>query len=209
MSLNHATPDDEDFAFELSDQKNARDNIESNRHFFRKGYRKKSPYFQARAPVLHAYAAQIRAAGVPAAEDWRGLNSRFALYLEAFPTRSRKFETPRLKPSRGDLEREVFVCALNSIVHDVVMRLLQPRRILLAGKKSWDAWPDPGLSSYGQDVGSRVRSTGKHICPVHRNDAPSEVYGTMVRVVRTNFLRIVCGPNSNNELLRLGRDVLA
>lgn len=204
VSLNHAVPTARDLTRELKDQQNELDCFEAHRQYFRKAYGY-SRFFQPRGKVLHAYATAIGAVDVPPADDWAAINDRFALYLEVFPTRSVKFGAA---PSCADLNERVFVCALNSIAHDVVLRLLQPRRILLAGKATWNAWPDSGLSARGHDVGSSVRKSSVSKCPVYRNDSPSSIYGTTVRIVRTNFLRTVSGPNSTDELERLGRDVL-
>jgi hypothetical protein len=206
VSLNHAILEEETFAVELRDQQTREECFSAHRDYFSRHYGYKK-FFGPRGRVLHAYATQTGRRPVPTLEDWRALNRNFALYIEAFPTRSRKFQLPPRAPSSATLDLEVFVCALNAIAHDVVRRLLRPRRVLLAGRATWAAWRDPGLVGQGTSVVLREGTKGK--CPVFRQQAASSIYGAEVVVVRTNFLRSVYGPNSNEELTRLGSEVLA
>src|SRR5262249_55429644 len=90
VSLNHAIPSGDMFDVELRDQQNEEDCFLAHRDYFSREYVYKK-FFGARARVLHAYATQIGRSDVPALEDWPALNRRFALYIEAFPTRSRRF----------------------------------------------------------------------------------------------------------------------
>jgi hypothetical protein len=205
FSLNHAILEEDTFALELGDQQSQDDSFSAHRDYFARDYVYKR-FFGSRARVLHAYATKAERP-VPSLEDWRAVNRHFALYFEAFPTRSPKFQRPPRAPAHSVLEREVFVCALNAIAHHVVLRLLRPRRILLAGRQTWDAWMDPGLASHGTSVALRKGTKPK--CPIFRQEGTSSIYAAQVVVVRTNFLRTVCGPNSDDELTRLGRDVLA
>lgn len=204
MSLNHAVakPDYKPFAQELAEQQNSKSAFVAHSEYFQRDYAY-AKFFESRGDVLYAYAQQRGAKSLPQPADWHTLNQRFAFYIEAFPTRSHTFA----KPTTRDFGKEVFVCAINSIVHDIVLRLLRPSRVLLAGQATWDAWPDQGLATHGQDVRTLVRKDGT--CKVFRFSGQSSVHGGQTTIVRTNFLRIVRGPNSNEELERLGRDVLA
>lgn len=205
IPLNHAILEEDSFALELSDQQIRGESFAAHRDYFERPYAYKK-FFGPRARVLHAYATQAGRRPVPAFEEWRAVNRSFALYLEAFPTRSRKFQQPRAQDP-AVLEREVFVCAANAIVHKAVLRLLRPRRVLLAGRATWDAWPDAGLAGHGSRV--VLRDGGKAKCPVFRREGTSATYSAQVVIVRTNFLRTIHGPNSDEELTKLGRDVLA
>lgn len=207
MSLNHAIlpATSAPFARELAEQQNHPDAFEAHSRYFSRPYAYRR-FFKPRGEVLHAYAMKVGAGALPTASDWPALNRRFSFYIEAFPTRSGKFAEPPSSPGRALLDREVFVCAINSIVHDIVLRLLRPSRVLLAGKATWGAWPELGLAEFGKNVGALVRSDGR--CPVFRSSAPRAIHGETTTIVRTNFLRTVYGPNSTLELQRLGRDVL-
>jgi len=135
LTLNHATLDGPGFAAELSDQQTANDCFSAHRDYFTRWYAYKK-FFGARARVLDGYATRAGRHPVPPSEDWRGLNHRFTLYVEAFPTRSRRFQRPPQTLAPGAFDREVFVCALNTIAHDIVLQLLRPRRVLLAGRQT-------------------------------------------------------------------------
>jgi hypothetical protein len=208
MSLNHAVlpPTSKPFAEELAEQQNDADAFTAHSSYFSKPYAY-AKFFQPRGEVLHAYANNIGVQPVESRKSWRALNRQFSFYIEAFPTRSVRFARPPLAPARTELESTVFVCAINSVVHDIVLRLLRPTRVLLAGQTSWEMWPDSGADARGEDVGLLVRSNGK--CRVFRNRAISAIHGGSMTVVRSNFLRTVYGPNSTAELRLLGHDVLA
>ncbi len=208
MSLNHAVlpSTNTSFAQELMDQQGAAAALAAHAEYFTRPYAY-AKFFRPRAHVLHAYASAIGVRQLPPVANWTAINRRCSLYIEAFPTRSPKFALPPLGPAPAALQSSVFVCALNAIVHDIVLRLLRPRCVLLAGKASWHAWPEPG-STVGADTGHLVRVAGKHKCGVYRDQVTSAVHGGAVTVVRSNFLCTVYGPNSNDELQRLGRDVL-
>lgn len=209
MSLNHAVlpPTNTSFADELLDQQGAASTVAAHAEYFTRPYAY-AKFFRPRARVLHAYASAIGVPRLPTVAQWETINQRCSLYIEAFPTRSPKFALPPLKPAPTTLRTNVFVCALNAIVHDIVLQLLRPRCVLLAGKASWHAWPDAG-STDGADVGHLVREASTYKCGVYRDQVTSTVHGGAVTMVRSNFLCTVYGPNSNDELQRLGRDVLA
>lgn len=208
MSLNHAIlrPTSAPCAQELAEQQCEADAFTAHSSYFLRPYAY-ARFFRPRGEVLSAYANKIGVPAVASPTNWPTLNQRLSFYIETFPTRSVRFAPPPLKPTHAMLNSNVFVCAINSMVHDIVLRLLRPTRILLAGRASWQAWPDPGVAAYGQDVGVRVRGNGK--CPVFHYRAASAVHGELTTIVRTNFLRTVSGPNSTVELRLLGSDVLA
>jgi len=165
ISLNHAVLKDDTFCVELRDQQSEIECLSAHREYFARDYAYKR-FFVPRALVLHAYASRAGRANVPALEDWRALNRSFGFYIEAFPTRSRKFKTAQPSAAPAVLAREVFVCGLNAIVHDVVLHLLRPQRVLLAGRSTWDVWPDPELTSHGTKV--TLRAATAFPCPVFR-----------------------------------------
>ncbi len=91
--------------------------------------------------------------------------------------------------------------ALNRLAHEVVLGLLRPRVVLLAGKATWSLLP----SRKPVDVSRRLRSQQDHRCPgtldhieLNQGAGPSAVLGC-------NFLKTVYGPNANDELKALGR----
>lgn len=208
ISLNHAvlSPNSASFAEELQEQQNTLDAFAAHRLYFSKGYAY-SKFFRPRGEVLRAYATAVGILSVGAPADWRELNRTLSIYIEAYPTRSPKFVLPPLAPSRAVVETSVFVCAINAVVHDIVIRLLRPRRVLLAGRASWQLWPDSSTSDLGVDVSHLVRPGGA--CAVFRNFALGSIRGESTTVVRCNFLRTVYGPNSSDELRALGEQVLA
>lgn len=138
MSLNHAVlpSTNTSFAQELMDQQGAAAALAAHAEYFTRPYAY-AKFFRPRAHVLHAYASAIGVRQLPPVANWTAINRRCSLYIEAFPTRSPKFALPPLGPAPAALQSSVFVCALNAIVHDIVLRLLRPRCVLLAGKASW------------------------------------------------------------------------
>lgn len=163
-------------------------------------------FFGPRATVLRAYEKRLGDTSLTATSDWSSVNHHWSFYIESLPTWSKKFGVLPSTVELSELRSKVFVCALNSVVHDVVLKLLRPRAILLAGQATWRAWPDRALAELGTNLSSFVRSKGKN-CQVYRL-VTQDTFGNLTTVVRTNFLRTVYGPNSNEELARLG-DVLA
>lgn len=208
MSLNHAVLPKKNtmFAVELLEQQDAASTFIAHRQYFLRSYAY-ARFFRPRGLVLHAFARAQDCRNIPPESNWRELNLRYAFYIELYPTRSKKFRPPTHSLMYHDLGQTSFVMALNMMVHDVVLRVLRPRTVLLAGKKTWDAWPDPELSQPRANVGQRVRRKGRP-CPVYVTSKPSALSAQGVLVARANFLRTVYGPNSNIELRRLGKDVL-
>jgi hypothetical protein len=208
MSLNHAagSPESQSFQNELADQQSASSAVAAHSEYFLRPYAYER-FFSARARVLSGYVEALQRHQASKVPHWREINGEWSLYIEAFPTWSRKFRPPATGVCARDLQSSVFVCALNSLVHKVVLNLLQPRAVLLAGRATWGVWPDPALSSEGHDVSATVRPVGRS-CRVYVFCGASSL-GHLTRVVRSNFLRTVFGPNSNDELDRLGRHVLA
>lgn len=207
MSLNHASLPGVSTAFEreLSEQQEAGTAFSAHREYFSREYAY-ARFFLARAKVLQAFAHSRGLPDIPT--GWRELNRRYAFYIELVPTWSRRFRPAARAALSSGLITKSFVMALNKLVHDVTLRVLQPRWVLLAGKQTWGAWPDPGFSQMGRNVGNLIRSNGKP-CPVYVLLQRSAASGKNVLVVRTNFFRTVYGPNSDLELQALGRDVLS
>lgn len=208
MSLNHAVLPSGNAAFkdELTEQQSAEAAFDAHCNYFSRSYAY-APFFRARAQVLRAFAQARKLPDIPPQADWQELNRRYAFYLELFPTRSRRFRPLPLGWDYHELRTASFVMALNAAVHDVVLRVLRPGSVLLAGKNTWTAWPDDDLAPRGSDVGRLVRASARP-CPVYMTYAWSALSTRHVRVVRTNFLRTVYGPNSDAELRKLGKDVL-
>lgn len=209
MSLNHAVlaTTSDAFSKELNDQQSQEGAFRAHLNYFLREYAY-AKFFLPRAVVLHSYATKLGIRDIPAPSNWPEVNHRLAFYIEAFPTHSTKFAQPVHELTSHDLISNVFVCALNSIVHNVILHLLRPKRVLLAGKSTWQAWPAVGLHGVGTDVSASVRRVGK-TCPIYFLRAPSAESSSPTTIVRCNFLRTVYGPNSSNELERLGTRVLA
>lgn len=208
MSLNHAIlpSGNPGFKVELREQQSADATFNAHCNYFSRSYAY-APFFRARGQVLRAFAQARELADLPSQTDWPELNRRYAFYIELFPTRSRRFRPVSMASMYHGLTTTSFVMALNTAVHDVVLRVLRPASVLLAGKNTWTAWPDENLAPLGTDVRRLVRSRGCP-CPVYMTTRWSVLSRKHVRVVRTNFLRTVFGPNSDAELQRLGRNVL-
>ncbi len=208
MSLNHAVlpRTRKPFAKELAEQQSEEGAAAAHAAYFSRDYAY-ARFFRPRGEVLRAYAATIGLPPVGTSDFWRDENRRLAFYVEAFPTRSVRFALPPRRPTQQVLERTVFVCAINSIVHRVVLRLLRPTRVLMAGRASWELWPDSSAAALGDNVSRLVRRYGK--CSVFRSRVVGELDGLPTTIVRSNFLRTVHGPNSTAELHRLGSRVLA
>lgn len=207
MSLNHKElgRGNKMFLSEMADIQFRDNAFDAYKAYFDKKYAY-SKFFMPRGRILHEYAKLLQQRNLPVIAEvgWRELNTRFAFYIEALPTRSPKSGKCPDFETRRELNRRVFVCAINAIVHEIVAQLLRPSCVLLSGKATWDLWPDAGLADYGRDVGLEVRPNGK-ACPVFMNSANSTVHGEQTLIVRCNFLRTVYGPNSRAELRQLGR----
>jgi len=195
VSLNHAMPKKDDYIDELIHLQAAATCLESHRDYFQQPYAYKF-FFSARAKLLAAYADGRGHEHVEM--DWRQRNTEYALYLERYPTISSKCSTSAAP--HDVLEEEVFVMALNAIVHRIVMGLLRPRATLLAGRATWELLPhaDP------EDMSLQVRPNQGPICPVTLDSVPLLPDGPPCTVVRSNFLRTVYGPNSDAELAAVG-----
>lgn len=156
ISLNHAAPDMDGYSVQLSDFQTRDSCLKANCDYFRQKY-VYGPFFKPRATMLGAYA---EAKGLEVPKDWCVTNEQYSLYLERYPTTSQKCKQSNAPHSR--LEAEVFVMALNRLAHKVVLGLLRPRAVLLAGKATW-----PLLrSSNPVDVSQRIRREQKIKCPV-------------------------------------------
>ena len=187
ISLNHTAPNMDGYLAQLLDFQTRDSCLKANRDYFRQAY-VYGVFFKPRARVLGAYAA---ARGLEVPEDWRVTNERYSLYFELYPTTSQKCQQSSAPLSR--LEAEVFVMALNRLAHEVVLGLLRPRAVLLAGKATWSLL----RSSKPTYVSAKCLGTLDHI-ELNSAAGPSAV-------VRCNFLRTVRGPNKNTELEELGR----
>ena len=89
---------------ELSDLQNRNSSLQAHLGYFQKAYAYRR-FFFPREKVLRAYAL-ARDLDVP--EDWRAANERYSLYLEYYPTWSRKFRDPNR--SSDQLEAELIRC---------------------------------------------------------------------------------------------------
>lgn len=195
VALNHAMPQSDTYIAELQDLQEQAVCLEAHRDYFRKPYSYER-FFSKRALVLAAYARASGAVDVEPA-DWRTVNQRYSLYVERYPTLSANCGEAEV--AHEVLEREVFTIALNALAHRVVLRLLQPKVILLAGLATWQLVPE----SDPRDISRAVRPSQKPVCPATIDEVALEA-GT-VKVLRCYFLRTVYGPNSDDELVRLGR----
>jgi hypothetical protein len=184
ISLNHKALKDSKSA-ELLDYQKRDTCLKAHQHYFRQEY-VYSSFFKPRASVLRAYAA-TRGLGVPA--DWRFVNEQYSLYLEGYPTFSEKFKAPR-----AQLENEVFVMALNRLAHEVVLGLLRPRAVLLAGRGTWSLLPESS-----NPIAASPKCLGT-LDSIKLNPGVDPV-----AVLRCNFLRTVHGPNTTSDLEELGR----
>ncbi len=186
ISLNHKTPKDSN-SDEVTDFQTRDACLQAHRHYFRQAYVYRR-FFAPRATVLSTYAA-ARKLSVP--EDWRAINEQYSLYLEGYPTFSQNFREPRAPRDR--LEDEVFVMALNRLAHKVVLGLLRPRAVLLAGRATWSLL----MSSNPIQVEPKCLGTLDHVA--------LDPLAAPCAVLRCNFLRTVYGPNTTTELEELGR----
>jgi hypothetical protein len=196
ISLNHAilgAGAADAFATEISDQQTPTTMTSSCRDYFSKPYAYR-PFFSARAKMLAAY-AEVRGRPCAPGSSWQDVNARWSLYIERLPTRSRSCGRVPAWPRRTS-----FVRALNEFAHDVVFALVPPGAILLAGKANRDVLPGIAWRSCGE----LVRPDQTRSCPVDRGSY-AITGGRSVPVIRCNFLRTVNGPNSDVELVRLGR----
>lgn len=187
MSLNHSVPEGTAFEGELSDFQQRDTCWEAHLQYFQKAYAHWR-FFQPRAKVLAAYAAAIGEHDVPT--DWQPRNERYALYVETVPTFSRGFTAHVEECDWSDL-RDLFVVSLNSLARRIAIELLRPSRALLAGQASWDCLPSKRRLPHPMALGVST-------------DIVTLPGGTEARVVRSNFLGR-SGPNSDEELARLGR----
>jgi len=194
VSLNHATPSTDKYLLELADLQARETCLVAHRDYFRQGY-VHGRFFKPRATVLNAYAEGL---GLDAPETWCMVNERFSLYLERYPTLSANCKGARAP--HAVLEAESFVMALNGLTHEVVLRLLRPRAILLAGQPTWGLLPAAGPV----DVSARIRPSQDPKCRVTVDHLGLGAGTPPATVVRCNFLKTVHGPNSNAELARLG-----
>lgn len=187
ISLNHAAPNMDGYSAQLLDFQTRDSCLMANCYYFRQAY-VYGKFFKPRARMLAAYAA---ARGLEVPEDWRVTNERYSLYLERYPTTSQRCQRSKAPHSR--LEAEVFVMALNRLAHKVVLGLLRPRAVLLAGQATWSLLP----SSNPIHVSPTCLGTLDHI---ELNPGAG-----LSAVIRCNFLRTVRGPNTNTEVEALGR----
>lgn len=194
VSLNHATPETDGYVAELADFQVQGSCLIAHRDYFRQAYAYRR-FFASRAKVLTGY-TEARRLEVP--QDWRLVNERFSLYLERYPTLSRK--CTGAAACHEELEAESFVMALNALAHDVVLRLLRPRAVLLAGRATWALVP----AAAPADSSERIRPDQRRACPATVDRLALAPGAAPSTVVRCNFLRTVHGPNSDDELRRLG-----
>lgn len=144
-------------------------------------------FFVPRAKVLRAYAEKIGLADLATKDprrDYRELSRSLSLYIERLPTWSRKFSSKGFRID-GD---ESFLLKLNSLSSEVVLKLLQPKVVLLAGHATWN-WQKEG-QSHPKSIanGKWVRVEQTEGCAI----------------VRCKFLRTIGGPNSDRDLSNLG-----
>lgn len=195
ISLNHATPETDDYLDELADLQAQDTCLKAHRDYFRQGYVYK-PFFAARFKVLKSYSEKR---GLEAPADWKAANERFSVYLERYPTLSESC-MPATAPHE-DLIAKTFVMALNELAHRVVLGLLRPRAVLLAGQATWQLLPEATPIQVGQIIRPnqqrRCRATLDHVALTHG--------ARLTAVLRCNFLRTVFGPNSDQELEQVGR----
>ncbi len=187
ISLNHAVLDSPAFAAETVHQQTLRGALDSFTKYFKQPYAYPR-FFRARAKVLRAYAAALGKA-CSASATWQDVNSRWAVYIERLPTRSKKCALiPTRLPSS-------FLIELNDLAHEIIFTLAPPRAILLAGRSTWSLISVPDWTAH------HVRAKPSPACPVgagHHTGVRNS------RVVRCNFLRTINGPNSDAELDKLG-----
>jgi len=164
ITLNHATPDTDDYLDELADLQAQYTCLGAHRDYFQQDYVYK-PFFKARFKLLNSYAEE-RGLEIPA--DWKAVNERFSLYLERYPTLSESCMTATAP--HEVLAAETFVVALNELAHRVVLGLLQPRAILLAGQATWPLLPKAAPVEVGHiirpDQRRRCQATLDHIALV-------------------------------------------
>lgn len=197
ISLNHAIPAHPGFAAELAAQGAPQSAFDGHLRYFKSNYAH-APFFSPRGTVLASYARTLGHAGVPT--DWRGVNERYALYIEAFPTRSRRSVLPT--NHEATFER-IFLMALNTLARRAIIGILKPRVVLLAGQATWNLFDRLG-SALGRDAAAEIRPVLKDSLQVYVDTVNVGTPGQPIRVVRTNFFPNRFGPNSTEEWNRLG-----
>lgn len=195
IALNHATPTTDDYLDELAAFQSQPTALIAHRDYFEQPY-VYGRFFKPRARLLSAY-AEARGHGVPA--DWRQVNARYSLYLERYPTLSPKCR-PAVAP-HALLESRSFVMGLNSLAHRVVLALLRPRAVLLAGRDTHALLP----TAAPRAVGPRIRPSQAPVCPATLDEVVLAPGLPPCRVLRTNFIRSQLAPNSTEELEAAGR----
>jgi hypothetical protein len=193
ISLNHATPrNSAGYVTELRAWQQRDTCFASHRDYFVSGH-VHGTFFAPRAVLLRSY---LRVAGerdVP--DDDRHLNQRYSLYLESYPTHSPNSGASRLPNTV--LEQEVFVMALNELARRLVLELLRPTAVLIAGHDAKLLLPPrapvPAFTVLpGRDVTVDELTTGHEVVPC--------------RIVRCGPLKsqFGTGPKTDGEIAKVG-----
>jgi hypothetical protein len=188
------------FVDEVADFQHEASHLQHCLQYFDKEYAYKT-FFLARAKVLKAYANLTD----DPPSQWRSINRHFGAYVEAFPTWSEESTVPH---DAFD-DAPFFVTSLNRLAHAAFLGILPPRVVLAAGRDAVAAlsrvmsehnFSSSGAKDVTYDVLDRTRrARGPITVQTFKRETQS------IRVISSPFLRTAAGPNSDDELARLGR----
>jgi hypothetical protein len=192
ISLNHAMPKNSaGYVTELCAWQERDTCFASHREYFVSGH-VHAAFFAPRAVLVRSF---LHAVGERDLPDDRLLNQNYSLYLESYPTHSPNSGASRA--AHTELEREVFVMALNGLARRLVLELLRPTAVLLAGHDAKLLLPPGAPVPASTDLPER---------DVTVDEVPLAHDAVTARVVRCGPLKSPFGegPKTDREIAKVG-----